>query len=366
MNSFFQNTIDLAEQAVKTGKVPSLCIAFGCRDTVLDTACFGKTSILEDACPVDETTKYDMASLTKLIAPTMISLRFLSRGLIDLTDTLEYYWGNMVPADKKEITIFHLMTHTAGFLPSVRMDKLFTDPQRVLPYLFNCPLQSAPGTHVSYSCLGYIVLGKTLEKISGKTLDILAKEEVFDPLEMKDTAYHPLNRPIDVSNTAYTEKSSFDDDWLVGRVHDENAFLLGGVSGNAGVFSTLNDCIHFARMLAMEGSYSGHVYLPSSILRVAMSDQTPWSDDHKGLGFDLSANWNSICGHFFGKMPAGHTGFTGTTLYMDPDTGLWTVMLSNRVHPTRENGNMPRIRHTVMTSLRSEFDTWEKYHAYTD
>ena len=359
MVTAFETTLRLAEKAVNDGLVPSLCLALGKNDDVLATGCYGKTSVLDSAVPVNAATLYDMASLTKLMAPTMIALRMLSRGELDLADTLPMFFGELVSEEKREVSIFHLMTHTAGFFPSVRMDKLFSESSCVLPYLLSSPLQYPVGTQVAYSCLGYIVLGKILEKVSGKPLNRLAEDEVFRPLGMKNTGYHPLSEPVSESNTAYTERSIFDDGWLVGRVHDENAFLLGGVSGNAGVFSNLNDCIRFARMLAMHGKMDGQIYLPRTILQTAMSNQTAWSSNHKGLGFDLSGAWNSICGHFFSELAAGHTGFTGTTLYIDPPTGLWVVMLSNRVHPTRDNANMPRIRHTIMTSFRSEYDVWE-------
>lgn len=354
----FSNTLRVAKNAVDQGLVPSICLAMGMKDHILAQGCYGKTSILPDAVAVNADTVYDMASLSKLLGPTMIALRWIARGELELTDTLPMFFGDAVPAEKQNISIYHLMTHTAGFLPSVRMDKLFSDGQRVLPYLLGCPLQYEPGKQVAYSCLGYIVLGKILEKISGKTLDVLADEEVFTPLGMKNTCYHPLERKWSTENTAYTERSSFQDEWLVGKVHDENAYLLNGVSGNAGVFSTLTDCTVFARMLSCKGRIADRIYLPETILNEAMKDQTPWSDNHKGIGFDLTGGWNSICGAFFACMAAGHTGYTGTTLYINPDNGAWIVILSNRVHPTRENTQMPRIRRTLCNSFASELDAY--------
>ena len=356
----FDHTLRVVSQAVEQGLVPCICFAAGCGDDVLVSACRGHVSILPGAEEVDEHTFFDMASLTKLLGPTMIALRLIARGELDLADTLPRFFGDRVPEEKRSISIFHLMTHTAGFFPSIRMDKLLKSGEEVLPYLLTCPMQAEPGRQVSYSCLGYIVLGKVLETVTGKRLDHLAKEEVFGPLGMTDTGYHPVTEPIQTAHTAYTERSSFDDDWLVGRVHDENAFLLNGISGNAGIFSNLQDCIRFARMLTMGGRIDGVPYLPETVLRTAMQNQVPWSDNHKGLGFDLSGAWNSICGLFFSPMAAGHTGFTGTTLYIDPASSLWFVMLSNRVHPTRDNDRMPRIRRTTMTAFRSDYDNWLK------
>ncbi|MCR4885117.1 MAG: beta-lactamase family protein [Clostridiales bacterium] len=361
MNSIdsFSNTIHAAKETVDAGLVPSLCLSAGLRNHILVKECFGRTNIFEDGSPVNEKTIYDMASLTKLLGPTMIALRLMARGKLEITDTLPMFFGAAVPKDKQNISIYHLMTHTAGFLPSVRMDKLFTDSERVLPYLLGCPLQYEPGKCVAYSCLGYIVLGKILETLTGKTLDILADEEVFHPLGMLNTCYHPLNKKWPTENTAYTEHSSFENEWLVGKVHDENAYLLNGVSGNAGIFSTLEDCIRFARMLANCGKMDELEYLPKNVIMKAMEDQTAWAGNHKGIGFDLSGGWNSICGPFFADMAAGHTGFTGTTLYINPKNGAWVIILSNRVHPTRENTNMPRIRRIICNCFASDLAHWQ-------
>lgn len=361
-NTHFLHTLERAEQFVLQGLVPSLCIGFGCGDAILGSACYGKESILPKADSVDANTLYDMASLTKLLGPTMVALQLLADGTLELSDTLFRYLGNLVPEEKRGISIFHLMTHTAGFLPSVRMEKLFSEPERVLPFILSTPLQQEPGSKVSYSCLGYIVLGKVLERITGKDLHQLTQEYVFSPLQMTNTGYHPLNSTIHSEHTAYTERAWSDGEWLVGRVHDENAFLLQGISGNAGIFSTLNDCMRFARMIACSGVFDGKVYLSSSILKSAMTDQVPWSDNHKGLGFDLSGGRTGIYGPFFSIQAAGHTGFTGTSLYVDPETGLWLVILANRVHPTRDNLEMPRIRRVLGSTLRAEFDVWSHEH----
>ena len=145
----FQHTLRTVEQAVEKGLVPSICFAAGCGDKTLVSACRGHVSVLPGAETVGPDTLYDMASLTKLMGPTMIALRLLARGKLDLADTLPRFFGDLVTEDKRDISIYHLMTHTAGFFPSIRMDRLFTDPTHVLPYLLSAPLQSAPGTQVA-------------------------------------------------------------------------------------------------------------------------------------------------------------------------------------------------------------------------
>ena len=176
-SNFFSHTLAVCENAIKQQLVPSICVAVGWKDHVLAEGCYGKTSILDDAVWVQPDTIYDMASLSKLMGPTMIALRLIARGELDLADTLPKLFGHNpgVPADKKDITVFHLMTHTSGFLASVRMDQLLSGPDQVLPYLLQMTLNNTPGKKVEYSCLGYILLGMALERLTGKTLDQLAQ-----------------------------------------------------------------------------------------------------------------------------------------------------------------------------------------------
>ena len=179
----------------------------------------------------------------------------------------------------------------------------------------------------------------------------MAKEEVYDPLGMTSTGYHPLDKGNDYSaHTCYTEKNHITGEWLIGEVHDENAYFLNGVAGNAGIFSNLNDMIRFARMLAGHGTLEGQVYLPRCIFDTAIKSYTDGMDERRGLGFHLANGHNSMSGQFFSQNGFGHNGFTGPHIFVDPDTGLFVVMLLNRVHPTRANGKhlrMRRILHTL-------------------
>ena len=221
-----------------------------------------------------------------------------------------------------------------------------------MPYLLSVPLEHAPGTQVVYSCMGFILLGKMLERISGKTLDVLAREEVFGPLGMAHTGYHPLDAGTDYSaNTAYTERNPLTGEWLIGQVHDENARFLGGVSGNAGVFSDLRDSIRFARMLAGRGVLGGKTYLPRCIFDASIRNYTPGLEENRGLGFQLANGWYSCSGQFFPQAGFGHNGFTGPHIFVDPGSGLWTVLLLNRVHPTRENAEHLRVRRILHTLI---------------
>ena len=353
----FQQAAAYVKQAVADGLTPSAALAIGVGDRVYVKEAWGVTSHTPEGTPVNEHTLYDMASVTKMLSTTMVTLRLIARGVLDLADMLPRYFGDLVPEDKKEITLFHLLTHTSGYPAHIRLDQAGVAPADALSFFLNAPLAYPTGTAVEYSCVGFIVLGKLLERVTGRRLDELAAEEVFRPLGMDHTGYHPLDRPIDPANTAFTERSIWDGTWLRGRVHDENAYLLGGVAGNAGVFSDLDDCIRFARMLAGRGALDGQVFLPRCIFAAAIQNYTPGMDENRGLGFHLANGYYSYSGRFFDQGGFGHNGFTGPHIFVSPATGLWVALLTNRVHPTRENATHLRLRRVLHTLMAVDYET---------
>ncbi len=352
----FERSTQYIRSVVEGGLLPSATLAIGVGDDVLVRECFGNTSVLPDAEPVNPQTLYDMASVTKIMSTTLITLRLISRGVIDLVDMLPRYFGDLVPEDKKNITIYSLLTHTSGMPAHIMLRDFLQDPAETVPFLLKAQLNRPIGADVEYSCMGFILLGKLLEKVTGKGLDQLMQEEVCEPLALASTGYHPLDKPIDTSNTAYTERSSLDGSWLVGRVHDENAFFLNGVSGNAGVFSNLDDFIRYTRMLAGHGTLDGKVYLPRCIFDKAIVNYTPGMDEDRGLGFWISGGYYSMSGQFSDQQSFGHNGFTGPHVFVNPNTGMWVCMLSNRVHPNRYNNNHLRVRRILHTLMQVDYE----------
>lgn len=340
-----QKVLDaLLEEGLLEGCYPGAVAACGCGDSVFAISCVGKIS--NDGPEVNEATRYDMASLSKVIGPTMIALRAIEEGKLTLWDRLERFFPDC-PEDKKGITIRHLMTHTGGFVPAFWLSDEAKTPDDALRALFAHPLGTPVGAEVHYSCMGYITLGKILETVYDKPLDVLARERVFEPLGMVNTSYCPTNR----ENIAATEIDKETGTAWQGIVHDENARFLHGVSANAGVFSDIHDMIRFAAMLALEGNG----YLSRATMEKATAFQAGNNEVRRGLGFHLAGTPENYMGDLMPDSSFGHTGFTGTSLAVDPTTGFYVILLSNRVHPTRENTNLFRFRRRMHNILYATF-----------
>lgn len=278
------------------------------------------------AGPVNIHTRYDMASMSKIMGPTMLALRALEAGSLSLDDPLSKFFD--APADKADITVFQLMTHTGGFTPAFWLFEETDDPADAAGCILRHPLEARPDGTPRYSCMGYILLGKILEQVYAGPLDAIARVNVFSPLGMVNTGYCPVG-----DNIAPTERDPQTGIALCGVVHDENARFLRGVSGNAGVFSDIADCVRLAAMLATGGSQ----YLSAETLRSAIHNYTPGKEAHRGLGFHLGGIAGTFMGSRFPASAFGHTGFTGTSLVIDPQTGLYAVLLTNSVHVRRQN-----------------------------
>lgn len=334
----------ILEDGLRDGCYPGAVAACGCGDAVFAISHVGKIS--ENGPEVNADTRYDMASLSKIIGPTMLALRAIEDGDLTLYDRLDRFFPDC-PEDKKNITIRHLMTHTAGFAPAFWLSEVANSPEDALRAILERPLDTPVGAEVHYSCMGYITLGKVLETVYGKPLNVLARERVFEPLHMVNTCYCPENK----DNIAATEVDKETGVAWQGIVHDENARFLRGVSANAGVFSDIHDMIKLAQMLAR----GGDGYLSRGMLQKAIAFQEGDKDVRRGLGFHLAGTPENFMGDLFPETSFGHTGFTGTSLAIDPETGFFVILLSNRVHPTRETTKLFRFRRRMHNMLYAAY-----------
>ena len=343
----FESACRLVEEAVQNKVCSCAALAIGRGGDLYVKKAWGRLRF-PDGPAADEETLYDLASMTKILSTTMVAFHALENGLLTLYDPLGRFLP--VPKDKLSITVKHLMTHTSGLTDHIMLQDAVKDPREAVSCILSSPLQGVPGGQVIYSCMGYLLLGRILETVYGKPLDILARELVYAPLGMAHTGYLPKG-----DNIAATEIDPDTGEPLCGVVHDENARFLGGVAANAGLFSTIGDCAVFASMLACGGKHGGKPYLSPAMMQAALRNYTPGMDQHRGLGFHLGGTEGNFTGDLFPPESFGHTGFTGTSLVVDQKTGLFVVLLTNRVHPTRQQSGHLRLRRTLHNAVYAEY-----------
>jgi beta-N-acetylhexosaminidase len=342
-----QPAFQVIERAIADRASPGAAVAIGYRGKVSLHA-FGNLSYATNAAAVDLHTMYDIASLTKVVATTTLVAKLIEGDFpvpLDLDARIERYlpeWSaGPQPEWRHQVTVRHLLTHTSGLPAFKEYWRTSKSKQETLAKIFAEALEYEPGTKEIYSDLGIILMAEIIERLTGRTLDDLAKTYIFTPLAMKDTMFRPPKKlwawiaPTEIDNNLRHRL-------VQGEVHDENAFAIGGVSGHAGLFSTAPDLAAFCQMLL-----NGGVYAHDRILQQATIAQftTPQqlSSGTRTLGWAVPTEGSSS-GHYFSTHSFGHTGFTGTSIWIDPDRQLFVVLLTNRVHPTRENQKIAQLR----------------------
>ncbi|MBE5802264.1 MAG: beta-lactamase family protein [Clostridiales bacterium] len=346
----FSKADQVIRQALNDEAFTSACLLVGRGERVLFRRAYGRLSMEEDAPLTTEQTRYDLASLTKPLVIGMLTLRAMESGKLCLWDQL----GTFVdaPEDKRAITIAQILTHTAGFSTGVHLWQTCRNPNQATEHLLAAPLRYRPGSAQQYCCAGYILLGQLLECLYDMRLSELAVQEVFWPLKMQKTGYLPV-----AGNIAATEMQD-DGKCLSGVVHDENARFLGGVSGNAGVFSTMDDLALFVQMLAAQGALpDGSRYLSPATVRLSMQNHTSTMPQGRGLGFYLPKLDNGYTGDLFPVETIGHTGFTGTSFTLDPTSGLYVILLTNRICPSRDSMQIYRVRRLLHNAVYAAVST---------
>lgn len=299
----------------------------------------------EQQIPMAEDTVFDLASVSKLFT-SILAVQQIERGALELAATVASYLPEFGGAGKQGITVRQLLTHTSGFRAWI---PLYREPTREgkLRLLWNEALAGPPGTKYLYSDLNLISLQLVLEKITGHPLDVLLRNEITAPLGMHRTRYNPpasWKPNIAATEDARLPWSGLDRGLVWGEVHDENAYSFGGVAGHAGVFSRAWDLAILARTLLNGGSYGrARILRPESVELMFTDFNTAFPGHDHGLGFELYQHW--YMGAMATPRTAGHTGFTGTSLVLDPSTDSFLILLANSVHPVRSwrSGSAPRV-----------------------
>src|SRR5258705_2799270 len=278
-------------------------------------------------------TIFDLASLTKVVATATSVMILVERGQVRLGDPVARYIPEFAEMGKRNITVEQLMTHRSGFMPDNDIKDYEQGQQKAFENIWRLAPIAEAGSRFIYSDVNYIVLAELVRRVSGKPLDEFAAENIFRPLGMKDTSFKPAARLQ--SRIAPTEKRG--EHWMRGEVHDPRAYLLGGVAGHAGVFSTADDLAIYCQMILGRGEYRGvRVLSPMGVAR--MTEARPSggnaSDGNaRGLGWDVATGYSSNRGDLFPLGSFGPTGFTGTSILIDPTSRTFVLLLSNRVHP---------------------------------
>jgi CubicO group peptidase (beta-lactamase class C family) len=288
----------------------------------------------------DAQTMWDLASLTKVVGLTSALVQLVADGKVALDAPVQRYLPDWRGAGKERVTVRQLLTHASG-LPAWRpLHKEAASPEAALALAFATELDILPGARYVYSDLGLILLAKVVERTSGEPLDQYLARHVFGPLGMRDTRYRP-----DASQRARIAPTEYDP-WrqrkLRGEVHDENAFALGGVAGHAGLFSTGDDLARFARAYLGGGALDGVRVFDAALVRQFTTRQDS-ALSHRALGWETPTGQNSA-GHLMAPTAFGHTGFTGTSLWIDPAHDVFVILLTNRVNPTRQNPKIGAVR----------------------
>lgn len=360
-------------KAIEDKEIPGAVLAVVHRDRLAYLKAYGNKQVYPQTLPMDENTVFDLASVSKSVSTALSACILIERGQLRLADAVKDFipgFRGWVGEDGRQtdIRLVDIMTHTSGLPAYAPVDSLATEygspnPDALIAYIASCRRDFQPKTDFRYSCLNYITLQRVIEVVCGQSLRDFAKENIFDVLGMTHTDYRPTGETLE--RVAPTEMQP-DGSVLAGIVHDPLARVMnGGISGNAGLFSDANDLAILAATLLNGGEYNGKRIL--SPLGVRMMTAVPRSVAQWGRtpGWDVFSAYASNNGDLFGPNTYGHTGYTGTSLVIDPDSGTAVILLANRTHP-RDSGSVVRLRSLVANAVAASVDcpTERTYHPH--
>jgi CubicO group peptidase (beta-lactamase class C family) len=349
----FTKVGSIISTAIEDSAFPGAVVLVSKDDEVIYEKAFGRLTYEDTSSSVTINTIYDIASLTKVIATTTAAMICYDRNLFSLDDPVAKYIPEFAINGKESITIKNLLLHNSGLPAFKPFYKGHTTAESVLNDIYSLPLQYQPGTKTVYSDLGMIILVKVIENVTGKKLDDFCKEETFEPLQMSNTIFNPPD-----SLKYKIAPTEYDDYWrkklIWGEVHDETSSLLNGVAGHAGLFSTADDIGKLVQMLLGKGNYNGKQLIKVGAVELFT---TRYSDrSTRALGWDTKSEENSSAGNLFDLTSFGHTGFTGTSVWIDPTRNLFVIFLSNRIFPTRANAKIYQVRPALHDAIIKAID----------
>lgn len=328
-------------------ELPGAVVLVGRRGEIVWRKAYGDRAVAPAREAMTTDTVFDLASLTKVVATATSIMLLIERGKVRLSDPLSAFIPEIKGDGRERITIELLLTHRAGYAPDFNLKERWIGYDEAIKRLINEPLHNPPGVRFVYSDIGYIALGEVVRRASGMPLDQFARLNIFEPLGMRNTSFRPpanINTRVAPTEKRRGQQSYLGDTpeannpdaerWLRGEVHDPTAYRMNGVAGHAGLFSTADDLAIYCQMILNGGSYGkAHILSPLSVAQMIeprLVSETGWT---RGLGWDMNTSFSTNRGDLFGLGSFGHTGFTGTSIWIDPATEMFVVFLSNRVHP---------------------------------
>jgi uncharacterized protein YbbC (DUF1343 family)/CubicO group peptidase (beta-lactamase class C family) len=359
----FEQIDTLVREEIGQKRLPGAVVLIGLGDRIVYHRAFGSRSLVPSAETMTLDTIFDVASLTKVVATTTSVMMLVEQGRLRLVDRVAAFIPGFERYGKADITIRHLLTHVSGLRPDVDLGDNWLGTEAAIQLAVEEVPTAPPGTRFVYSDINFFLLGEIVHRISGQPLDEFTREHIFKPLGMKDTMFNPP--PSLIERIAPTE-SCTPYGWpcdgperrmLRGVVHDPTARRMNGVAGHAGLFSTAADLALFSRMLLHNGSLkSEQILAPLTVAK--MTTPVPSSEDRnlRALGWDVDSSYSGNRGELLPIGSFGHTGFTGTSLWIDPMTRMFVVFLSNRVHPDGK-GDVTPLRARVATIAASAIET---------
>jgi uncharacterized protein YbbC (DUF1343 family)/CubicO group peptidase (beta-lactamase class C family) len=360
-------TLDsLMEAGIAAGAAPGAALAVGRHGRIVHMRSYGRIDVAPAAAAVTDSTRYDLASLTKVVATTTAAMILEEAGLLNIDRPVHDFLPQINAPEKAGITVRQLLAHNGGFRSGAPLWRESSDAASFLRAMNERPLAYTPGDSTIYSDWDLIMTGLIVEHITGEPLDVFLQKRVWGPLGMRDTGFNPLGAgplPIGTACTAMASTTHpllpliaateidtvYRKRQVHGIVHDENACALGGVAGHAGLFSSARDLAVFATMMLNGGEYNGVRILKATTIARWTARQGPRSS--RALGWDTPAPGSSA-GRFFSPRSFGHTGFTGTSIWMDPEKGIYVVLLTNRVNPTRANNKHEPLRRAIADAVQ--------------
>lgn len=353
----FMHADSAIRSAIHDSVFPGAVVVVGNGKGIVYERAYGQYDYSDSAKPMTINTVFDLASLTKVMATTPAAMKLHEEGRLLLDKAVTDYIPAFAQNGKAQVTIRNLLLHNSGLPPGKPFHRTCRDENEALDSLFAMPLSYKTGTKTVYSDLGLIVIGKVIEGVTGMSLDVFVRKTFYEPLGMQETTFNPPDSlwkriaPTEVEyNVRVTNK--------LGRVRNPITRLMNGVTGHAGLFSTGENLSKMALLLLNDGIYSGRRYLLGRT--ITLFTRSEGTQSSRALGWDTKdANDNCAAGHYFSSAAYGHTGFTGTSVWIDPVRRFYVVLLTNRTYQMRDTNRILVVRPLIHDAIMQSYNILE-------